>query len=488
MQSIANLFSLKTLQNTILENSEDIVTIKDINMRYVSCNRAFLSLLGLKDKVSVIDKKINEIFDERNSKIIKKNCEIIKQTMDSKSFVFEMEKKFCSKLIKTTAYPILKDGVLDGILSVSKDLTKDEKLRIKLAEEYALVNSLLENVPVLAYMKDLNNNYIVGTKYSKEFYENGIDYYAGKIKLDIKDSLKELDEDDNYVIVNKKALIKEKMYKSIEGNEHWYKIYKTPVFNNNELNAIIIFVQNIDEEKKLEVQKELFLATMMHDLKNLLHAQISSIQLLSKGKFGTVTENQKEILGMINESASFMREMIYSILSTYKYENGFVRLNKIPFDIEELIYLCIEEAQSLAEAKNIKIEYKKELNLSIINADEGQIRRVIANILNNGINYAYKNTTIVVTAFEDQGKCFIKIKNVSEPIPEHLRKRIFDKYVVGNGTNRINGIGLGLYFCKQVVEAHNGRISLNAYENHNEFVIELPNTFQETETSVLRFV
>ncbi len=486
MQSIANLFSLNPLRDVIIDNCEDIVTVKDINMKYVFCNKAFLRLLGLKDKVNVIDKRINEIFDDKNSKIINGNCEIIKQTMDPKTFEFEVEKDFCSKIVKTTSYPILKDGVLNGILSVSKDFDKDNESKNKLIEKFQLVNSFLENIPILAYIKDLHNNYIVGTKYSKEFFQYGIDYYAGNIKIDMKNSTNIIAEEDRYVIKNKKVLIKERLLKSIEGTEHWYKIYKSPVYDEQKgISGILTLVQNIDEAKKLEVQKELFLATMTHDLKNLLQAQISSLQLLSKGKFGTVSEKQKEILDMIDESASFMKDMIYSILSTYKYENGIVQLNKVDFDIDDLIHICIEEAQYLAQEKNIFIEYRKESDKSIVNADESQIRRVISNILNNGINYAYKNTKIIISFVQEDETISIKIKNTSEPIPESMRKRIFEKYVAGNGISRI---GLGLYFCKKVIEAHNGRISLNAYGNHNEFVIELPMRKSELNTNVLRFV
>ena len=53
MQSIANLFSLNPLRDVIIDNCEDIVTVKDIDMKYVFCNKAFLRLLGLKDKVKL---------------------------------------------------------------------------------------------------------------------------------------------------------------------------------------------------------------------------------------------------------------------------------------------------------------------------------------------------------------------------------------------------------------------------------------------------
>ena len=480
MHSIANLFSLNSLKDLIIENCEEIVTIKDIDLRYVSCNKAFLSLLGLKDQVNVIDKKISEIFYDPNSNIFNCNSAIIKRSMDSKSFVFDEEKDFGSKIIKARSYPIFKNGVINGFLSVSKNFDRDNKTQRKLIEKFRLVNSFLENIPILAYIKDLHNNFIVGTKYSKEFFQCGIDYYAGNIKIDLSDSASLIEEEDKYVIKNKKVLIKEKILKSIDGNDHWYKIYKSPVYDEQKgISGIMTLVQNIDEDKKLEVQKELFLATMTHDLKNLLHAQISSLQLLSKGKFGTVSEKQKEILDMINESSSFMREMIYSILSTYKYENGMVKLNKVNFNIDELIQTCIEEAQFLAQEKNIVVEYKKESDITIVNADESQIRRVISNILNNGINYAYKNTKIIITFIQQDEITSIKIKNNSEPIPESMKHRIFDKYVAGNSSSFTRGIGLGLYFCKKVIDAHNGKIFLNANNTENEFIIELPKMDKE---------
>ena len=80
-------------------------------------------------------------------------------------------------------------------------------------------------------------------------------------------------------------------------------------------------MQNTDLEKHIESQKELFLATLTHDLKTPLQAQIKSLELLSNGNFGMINKSQKEIVDMIIESSVFMREMLYSVLLTYKYEN-----------------------------------------------------------------------------------------------------------------------------------------------------------------------
>ena len=134
----------------------------------------------------------------------------------------------------------------------------------------------------------------------------------------------------------------------------------------------------------------------------------------------------------------------------------------------------------------MQIEYQNMAAKTIINADESQIRRVFSNILNNAINYAYKNTKIFVVLQEYQDSFKLKIKNTSAPIPDEIKSHIFDKYVSGADAQHRRGIGLGLYFCKKVIEAHNGKISLNGVETSNEFVIQIPKC--DVGTQVLRFV
>ena len=63
---------------------------------------------------------------------------------------------------------------------------------------------------------------------------------------------------------------------------------------------------------------------------------------------------------------------------------------------------------------------------------------------------------------------------LDDEIDDELKAQIFDKYVCGHQLTENNGVGLGLYFCKKIVEAHNGKISLDANGTTNTFKIELP--------------
>ena len=489
MSNTAGIHNLMSLHNAVMYSCQDIVSIKDLNLNYVTVNKAFLRAFKLENETKVIGHQFDCILKPLNRKILtNKYMELIKNP-EVKSFVLMLENECNLKFARVTCYPIMEEGGLVGILSITRDETVEEKFKLKLIEKICVINSLLENMPMLAFMKDCDNNYITGSKYAKKFFLEGLDVYTGNIQINMDDALHIIDYEDDFVTDNKTAITSEKSCKSNDGQEHWYKIYKAPVLDSdNEVNGIVSIAQNIDAEKQLELQKELFLATLTHDLKTPLQAQISSLELLSKGTFGCVNESQREILAMIIESANFMKEMLYSILSVYKYENGMVKLEKEFFDIDKLIKLCIKEVSHLAQEKHIEIDYHGSVKDKMVYADQSQIRRVIANMLNNGINYAYKNTKIFVTFCDDSEFLIVKMRNTSAPIPPNISGHIFDKYVSGTDFGKRRGIGLGLYFCKKVMEAHSGKIFLNAFDTSNEFVIELPKGKTETGSDVLKFI
>ena len=223
---------------------------------------------------------------------------------------------------------------------------------------------------------------------------------------------------------------------------------------------------------KQEKQKELFIATLVHDLKSPLNAQIIALEQLYKEKFGGITLLQKEILSDIIKSSKFMREMLSSLLSVYKFENGVVKLNKEPVDIEKTVKICLKDIIPLTDENCIFIEYLNLLQDNIVICDKNYIKRVISNMLNNLAEYSYKNSKALVVLEENGVNIIVRFKSKGLPISENLKSHIFEKY--NTGLNNKSGTGLGLYFCKKVIEAHSGIISLNAQNSDIEFFIKMP--------------
>ena len=150
-------------------------------------------------------------------------------------------------------------------------------------------------------------------------------------------------------------------------------------------------------------------------------------------------------------------------------------LNFIDFSFKELIKECILELAYVAKDKEIEIITNFVNPEEIIIADMVQIKRVVMNLLSNGIKYAIKNSKLIVNINVESGVLKFSVESNSPYISEAKQKNIFAKYVTYAATNKELGCGLGLYTSKKIIEAHNGKVALKSFkDNRNIFSFEIP--------------
>lgn len=230
----------------------------------------------------------------------------------------------------------------------------------------------------------------------------------------------------------------------------------------------------LDSERKLQTQRETFVASLGHDLKNPTIAQIRSLELLLKGSFGEISFEQREILEMVLDSCRYMNSMLATLLSTYKNSDGIINLNPTVFSFENLVQECISEMIYLAKEKGISIRVDMSV-IREITADKIQLKRVIMNLLSNGIKYAYKNTELKIKVRVNKKRAEFKFENISPYISKDKQKAIFAQYVSYADTHKEIGIGLGLYASKKIIEAHKGEIFVKSYKDErNIFGFSIP--------------
>lgn len=467
------------LLDAIFEYCEDIITVKDLDLKYIAYNKAFLrSIIEGDEKTPIIGKSVDEVFPNGEcAQVVINNVQKAISELETNCYTFRYKIHGVNKIIKQTTTPIVREGIVCGVLSVSRDVTREENLKTRLLEKNYQLNTLLENLPLLVYMKDKNRNLVVANNESSNFVLNGIDSYSDGVEIDMKDALPEIENEDNYVLQNKKHLRKEKVVKGSDGKQHWYKIHKAPILmSDNNVTGLVTISKNIDADKKLENQRDLFLATLSHDLKNPLQAQISSLEMLYREYCGKIDEGHQEIMELVIESAKYMKDMLCTLLKTCKQNNGIIQLVYSRFDILSLMTKSIREVRDLGKIKNVEIKLSTQLkeNEKMMYADENQLRRVIGNMLNNAINYAFENSVVDISVKLENGFYVFDFKNESEEISESLKVNIFNKYVCGNPLETNSGVGLGLYFCRKIIEAHDGTISLDNIGTKNTFSIKIP--------------
>lgn len=221
----------------------------------------------------------------------------------------------------------------------------------------------------------------------------------------------------------------------------------------------------------LQSQRETFVASLSHDLKNPTIAQIRALELILNGKFGNIAPKQREVMEMVLDSCRYMKAMLGNILVTYQSENGTINLETEEFSLTKLAKECTDEMIYLAKEKDVDITFKDSTDNDLMFGDRVQLKRVIMNLLSNGIKYAYPKTDMLIEVYNEKKYICFKFQNISPYLPPNKTKTIFARYI-----SLSDGIGLGLYASKKIVEALDGKIFVESNKNEeNTFGFKIPN-------------
>lgn len=249
---------------------------------------------------------------------------------------------------------------------------------------------------------------------------------------------------------------------------------------NNLFESVIDRDMVINEYREKEREnynlKEEFIAALTHDLKVPIIAQDKTYDLLLQNKFGELKENQKEVILRLKESNTDLKEMVNSILETYKIENKGIELNiEKEVDAVEFLKNCIENLEALGESTGKKINFHSPNEKITADFDSFLIKRVINNLIINGINHS-KTTDRIDIHLNKTGDTFsIDVIDYGEGIDEEEIKKIFNKYYSITGKTRRISSGLGLYLSNKIVKKHKGVIEVESKKGEGTiFRIILP--------------
>ncbi|MBK8988561.1 MAG: hypothetical protein IPM39_21245 [Chloroflexi bacterium] len=199
---------------------------------------------------------------------------------------------------------------------------------------------------------------------------------------------------------------------------------------------------------------------VIHDLKSPLTVIRSGIGMLSKGHLGAITARQQQVLVRADESSQRILQLIDNLLDVERLEAGALPLKLR--HIESTDWLCNAlthwEVVSEAQGKNLRITIPEDL--PALRGDRELLQRVLNNLLTNALNYATSVGVVEVRAYPAEKQLVVEVIDDGPGVADADKLRIFDKFAQVDGTQR-RGTGLGLTFCKMVVEAHQGGLAVS---------------------------
>jgi signal transduction histidine kinase len=224
----------------------------------------------------------------------------------------------------------------------------------------------------------------------------------------------------------------------------------------------------------LHRQQEQLFEFIVHDLKNPLSAIQMGLELLDAG--GSHDTAALIQLHRLRDTAHAMGRMIQNILDIGRAEQVGLELHKTPIQLSTWIPCLLQKVESQAQHLNHELSWHCPTGLEVA-ADQEFLGRLLLNLLDNAMKYSPPGSRTRIEARFEGGSVRLEVRDQGQGIPEHLRTRVFGKFVrlEEPGTISHSGSGLGLAFCQLVAEAHEGRIWVE--ENHprgSVFVLEIP--------------
>ena len=473
-----NSCHVESLLDIIFSNSPDIITFKDSKLKYAMCSKKFACLAGKKDSSEIIGKTIKEFLsDKKQANILKSNDRYVMKKRVSRTCFYTDYSSSPELKYEVVSTPIISNNEVVGVLTLSRDVTDTCNLKDSLELSNSQLVTLLNNTPIFAYIVDTSGKYVLGNDRANRLFLKGEDVLSQGERIQFNPDVfkEEVMLEDCIVLANHQNLHFEKKFPTLDGDTHWYSINKTPLFDDNgNLYAISTFGRSIEQEKRISEQRETYIATLSHDLKTPTIAQVRALELMLSGQFGEFNQEQKDMLKLTLDSCNYMYDMVYTLLSTYKFENGDISLNFSSFNLTKTIEESIQEVSNLAEENSITVEFSNDSEYMVV-ADKIEMKRVVINLLSNAINYAFSNSRVVVSINKSGKNLELLVKNSSPYIEPSVMNGLFRKYVTHSDKFNKVGVGLGLYLSKKIVEAHGGNIIAKSFKNQsNIFGFSIP--------------
>ncbi|MBS1954155.1 MAG: HAMP domain-containing histidine kinase [Cyanobacteria bacterium SZAS-4] len=234
------------------------------------------------------------------------------------------------------------------------------------------------------------------------------------------------------------------------------------------------------EKLRLFEQREDFIATLTHDLQNPLIGANRVLDLLTDGTLGKLSDQQARLLLSIKDSNDALIVMIRNLLEVYKFDKDFDSLKKENTDLSALVVSYIKSIKPILNDKEILVTLNCQ-NIGAIPTDQVSMMRVIQNLVGNAIKFTPRHGHIQIKLWYEHPKAYFQITDSGPGVPEEERSRLFQRFFQGRrGKASETGTGLGLYLCRQIIEAHHGAIWCENYTDRTgaTFTLELPSALK----------
>ena len=402
---------------------------------------------------------------------------------NEKTNFFEFPHKLSDKtekIVEVHSSPIEYNGN-KYLFSIINDITERKKLENELKIKSSLIDAQLKSNIEAVAIADLNKNfqinkqyidlfelpdYIINTdfdsflKYISELTKNPDEFLQKVINLyNSSETIR-----DETELKNGKILDRYSAPILCEDNKIYGRVWSYRDITNIK-NAEKIIGEKNKKLKKLNDEKDTLLSIISHDLRGSLGGIMQSTKLLADKDLDISEEERNEWLLDLNISANKSFHLLNELLEWSKLI--FIKPNTQQLYLKNILDNILSESTNEIKNKSINLIIDISENKHV-HADKNILKTIIRNFLSNAIKFTPNNGTITIHSEIISNNNFsISIKDTGIGMSDKIKNNLFNKeiYTSRKGTNNETSNGIGLLLCKDLIEKHNGTLTIESEEN-----------------------
>jgi len=228
-----------------------------------------------------------------------------------------------------------------------------------------------------------------------------------------------------------------------------------PLLVDHEMQGAAVVFRDVTLRKHLETERETYVHTVSHDLRSPLTVILAQAQLIQR--FADRPERVRKGAEAIARDARRMNTMIQDLVDSARLESAQLKLNRVPVDLREFTLDLKERLSEVLPTERVKVVAP--VSMPRVSADPDRLERILTNLLSNALKYSAPGTEVTVRMRQRGGEVVTSITDRGPGIPPEQLPLLFQRfYRPKEAGKRPEGLGLGLYITKGLVEAHGGHI------------------------------